>query len=69
MTKYRDLWDAVRPKVGEVWKKDFCASQLCRIGWSLGQGTHVIKADDMDYGSPHTLVCGCLRKVWGPTHQ
>ncbi len=60
---YKALWDAVKPKTGEVWTKDPCQKGLCSTGWSFGAGTRRILDTAMDYGSPHHLVCGCLYQV------
>lgn len=61
---YKALWNAVRPKVGEVWRKDACGNGKCRIGWSFGAGRTISVEDrKMDYGAPHHLVCGCLVRV------
>lgn len=62
-TGYKKLWEAVRPKVGEVWEKKPCAKGLCSIGWSFGVGVVTIKDDRNSYGDPHHIVCGCLVKV------
>ena len=50
------------PKEGEVWMK-LPHPGLCRMGWSLGSGIHVISSRNLDWGTQHQLQCGCLFKL------
>ncbi|MEA1973660.1 MAG: hypothetical protein U9N34_10290 [Candidatus Cloacimonadota bacterium] len=52
------------PRDGEIWTKEPCANQRCRIGWSLGVGTYKIDfSRKLDWGSIDAIECGCLHKT------